>query len=130
MGFAAAQIANLPGASTPTTNGVPFIDVTHLLFIGTAFGLSLLVNAWIFYRVSGSIFNPAVTLALVSLGAVPPLRGAFVAGAQVLGGITAAALVDVLTPGPLLVSTLLGDGVNIARGIFPSHQSLIHRIIY
>lgn len=109
---------------------MPFIDVTHLLFIATAFGLSLLVNAWVFYRVSGSIFNPAVTLALVTLGAVPPLRGALVVGAQVLGGMTAAALVDVLTPGPLLVATLLGGGVNIARGIFPSHQPLINRIIY
>jgi len=114
MGFAAAQIANLPGASSANT---PVIDVSRLLFIATAFGLSLLVNAWIFYRVSGSAFNPAVTFGLVILGAIPPLRGALFVVAQILGGITAAGLVDGLTPGPLLVSTGLGGDVNVAQGL-------------
>lgn len=116
MGFAAAQIANLPGASATVASGFPSVDTSNLIFIATAFGLSLLVNAWVFYRVSGSIFNPAVTLSLAILGAVPPLRAALVVVAQVLGGITAAALVDGLTPGPLLVATGLGPGVSIARG--------------
>src|ERR1700685_837409 len=37
---------------------------TSTLYIALAFGFSLLVNAWIFFRISGSLFNPAVSLAM------------------------------------------------------------------
>lgn len=33
-----------------------------IVFISLAYGLSLLVNAWGFYRISGGLFNPAVRL--------------------------------------------------------------------
>lgn len=53
LSFAATQIAN--NIIPPTE---PSLD--RLLFISLAFGFSLAVTAWVFYRVSGGLFNPAV----------------------------------------------------------------------
>lgn len=33
-----------------------------LLYISLCFGMSLMVNAWVFFRVSGGLFNPAVSV--------------------------------------------------------------------
>ena len=35
-----------------------------ILFISLCFGMSLAVNAWVFFRISGGLFNPAVCFAL------------------------------------------------------------------
>lgn len=35
-----------------------------ILFISLCFGMSLAVNAWVFFRISGGLFNPAVSLSL------------------------------------------------------------------
>ena len=35
-------------------------DTATLLYISFSFGMSLLVNVWIFSRISGGMFNPAV----------------------------------------------------------------------
>lgn len=35
--------------------------LTFLFFAALSFGASLAVNAWIFYRVTGGLFNPAVS---------------------------------------------------------------------
>jgi aquaporin rerated protein, other eukaryote len=115
LGFGTAHIANLPGAST-TTNGPEFINTANLMFIALAFGLSLIVNVWIFFRVSGALFNPAITLALALAKVITPLRGVLLVISQILGGITAAALVEALTPGTLSVSTRLGGGISIVQG--------------
>ena len=32
-----------------------------ILFISLCFGMSLVVNAWVFFRISGGLFNPAVS---------------------------------------------------------------------
>ena len=44
-------------------NGSPTVD--QLLFISLGFGFSLAVTAWVFYRISGGLFNPAVTFGMV-----------------------------------------------------------------
>ena len=49
--FAATQIANTIG---------PVPSLNQLMFISLSFGFSLLVTAWVFYRISGGLFNPAV----------------------------------------------------------------------
>ena len=41
-------------------------DPAKLLFISLCFGFSLAVNAWVFFRISGGLFNPAVRLLLCS----------------------------------------------------------------
>jgi aquaporin rerated protein, other eukaryote len=50
-----AQVANTPA---PKAGALP--DTSKLLFIALGFGCSVAVNVWIFYRVSGGMFNPAV----------------------------------------------------------------------
>ena len=39
--------------------------LVFLLFAGVSFGASLAINAWIFYRVTGGLFNPAVSRAAI-----------------------------------------------------------------
>ena len=53
--FAATQVANTP----PSDLDKPASTAT-LLYISLAFGFSLAVNVWIFFRISGGLFNPAV----------------------------------------------------------------------
>lgn len=93
-------------------------DSSKLLFISLAFGFSLAVNAWVFFRISGGLFNPAVTLGMVVIGAISPLRGVITFISQLLGGISAAAVVSGLTPGPLNVRTELGGGTSVVQGMF------------
>lgn len=59
-----------------------------------------------------------VTLGLVLVGAVKPIRGVIVFVAQIVAGIAAAAVIDGLTPGPLLVRNTLAPNVRIVQGLF------------
>nr|POE62506.1 aquaporin-1 [Quercus suber] len=52
------------------------------------------------------------------IGAVPWVRAALVFLSQILGAMTAAAVVSALFPGPLSVSTTLGGNTSIVRGLF------------
>ncbi|KAI5796229.1 aquaporin 1 [Peziza echinospora] len=95
-----------------------FATAGLLIYVAMCFGVSLAVNVWIFYRVSGGIFNPAVTLGVVLLGGMPVLKGGILAIAQLLGGIVAAGAVEAILPGPLSVNTGLGGGISVAQGFF------------
>jgi len=56
FGFAGIEVAkqgSTPGAS---------LSLDQLLYISAAFGGSLMVNAWVFFRISGGLFNPAVSV--------------------------------------------------------------------
>ena len=59
-----------------------------------------------------------ITLGLVLVGAVKPIRGVIVFIAQIVAGIAAAAVVDGLLPGPLLVRNTLGTDVKVVQGLF------------
>lgn len=52
--FAATQVANNLLGDNPT-------DLQALMYISLAFGFSLAVNVWVFFRISGGLFNPAVS---------------------------------------------------------------------
>ena len=54
--FAGTQLANF-GKEQEVGKG---FSLANLLYISGAFGFSLMVNAWIFFRISGGLFNPAV----------------------------------------------------------------------
>lgn len=56
MGAQAAIDNNSPG--DPSARLAP----ASLLYIASSFGAALAVNVWIFYRVTGGMFNPAVSL--------------------------------------------------------------------
>lgn len=47
----------------------------QLQYIALCFGFSLAVNAWVFFRISGGLFNPAVTFGMCLIGALPWIRG-------------------------------------------------------
>ena len=51
------QAANTKAPGGPT-GAAP--DTSQLLYISLCFGFSLAVNAWVFFRISGGLFNPAV----------------------------------------------------------------------
>ncbi|KAI0044284.1 aquaporin-like protein [Auriscalpium vulgare] len=114
LGLGGIQAAAAAGNATPGTASA----LTHVLYMATAMGLSLLVAAWLFFRVTGGLFNPNVSLALLLVGVIGPLRCALYTVAQLAGAITAAALLLALTPGPLSVNTSLAQGVNVAQGTF------------
>src|SRR5690242_17393485 len=52
------------------------------------------------------------------VGALPYIRGLFLLIAQILDGITAAAICSALFPGPLIVRTNLGGGTSVVQGLF------------
>ncbi|KAL9060113.1 MAG: hypothetical protein Q9206_001158 [Seirophora lacunosa] len=56
--FSGAQVANtkVPDAAISSAP-----DPASLLYISLSFGFSLAVNAWVFFRISGGLFNPAGT---------------------------------------------------------------------
>ena len=53
--FAGTQVAMTP---MPPDGAPP--DTNKLLYSSLAFGFSLVVNVWAFFRVTGGLFNPAV----------------------------------------------------------------------
>jgi len=59
--FSGTQVANTVDLNALATSGA---DTSRLLYISLAFGFSLGVNAWVFFRISGGLFNPAVRLPL------------------------------------------------------------------
>ncbi|ETI22402.1 hypothetical protein G647_06477 [Cladophialophora carrionii CBS 160.54] len=89
-----------------------------LSFIALCFGFSLAVNAWVFFRISGGLFNPAVSLGMMIVGAVSYRRGCLITVSQILGGIASSAVVSCLLPGPLNVGTSLGGGTSVVQGLF------------
>lgn len=109
--FAATQVANNLLGDNP-------MDIGTLTYISLAFGFSLAVNVWIFFRISGGLFNPAVTVAMALIGAVPWLKASLLAASQLLAGIAAAGLVSTLFPRPLSVSTSLSTETSVVRGLF------------
>ncbi|KAK0612505.1 aquaporin-like protein [Bombardia bombarda] len=114
--FAGTQIANTPAPVPSDTPSLP--NSSNLLFISLAFGASLMANVWAFYRITGGLFNPSVTIALFLVGGLPALRSAVVIAAQLLGGLAAAGVVSALFPGPMAVDTLLGGGATVVQGLF------------
>jgi aquaporin related protein len=71
--FAGTQVANTP---MPEPGSYP--NTSNLLYSALSFGFALTVNVWAFFRVTGGLFNPVVTLALCLTGGMPALRGLMV----------------------------------------------------
>ncbi|KAG9189827.1 hypothetical protein G6011_06695 [Alternaria panax] len=126
--FAATQVANNLRGTRP-------MDIGSLLYISLAFGFSLAVTVWVFFRISGGLFNPAVstleqvhveviadmakvTIAMGLVGALGWMKALLLIIAQLLGAICAAAVVSGLFPGPLSVNTTLSKETSVTRGLF------------
>ena len=115
--FAGVQCVKLGfEASTSDPNAPPTPEV--LLYIAIVFGASLAANVWIFYRVSGGLFNPAVTLGIMLLGGMPITKGVILIISQLVGGIAAAGLVAAILPGGVMFATTLSGGISVTQGLF------------
>lgn len=118
------------------------------MYISVSFGFSLMVNVWVslkshkasssaassstltskindfniqmqvFFRISGGLFNPAVTLAMLLIRAISVARAICLFISQMLGGMLASVLVRYLFPENFNVRTTLGGGATIVQGIF------------
>lgn len=134
--FAGTQVANV---SSNTNTGNTVITTTaqktpqQLLYISLAFGFSLAINAWTFFRISGGLFSrylhihpstganmcvadPAVTVGMYLIGAIDIVRAALLFVTQIIAAIAAAAIVNGLFTGGLNVSTTLSTTTTIAQG--------------
>lgn len=111
-----AQIANqypdIPKA--PNTGSNP----PQLTMISLGFGFSVMVNIFIFFRISGGQLNPAVTMTLALVRAISPIRAALLAFTQIVAGIAAAGAVSAMTPGPIAFNNTLGGGASRTQGLF------------
>ncbi|KAH8801455.1 aquaporin-like protein [Xylogone sp. PMI_703] len=116
MAFGGTQVAH-GGEASLSDN--PAHRVVQLFYIALVFGMSLIVNVWVFFRISGGLFNPAVTLALALIGSLPFTQAAIIFLAEILGCIAAAALVRALLPGiPVQFGSTLSSGESITKGLF------------
>ncbi|KAK7429844.1 hypothetical protein QQZ08_003689 [Neonectria magnoliae] len=132
FGYAGNLMAVLQAPDVALNGG---LSSTTNLLIALSYGFALLVNAWAFYRISGGLFNPAVstklfllvqhvittqvTMGLCAAGQLPWVRAAFLVPAQLLGSMCAGGLVDVMFPGSVAqVNTVLGSGTSVAQGVF------------
>ncbi|KAK0556134.1 Aquaporin-1 [Tilletia horrida] len=123
--FGVATIAGqqqLTASSTSQVQGAadssPSLNSSQLLYSSLGFGFSLAVNAWIFFRVSGGLFNPAVTLGLYLAGAVTWYRAIILTIVQYASAIAAAGIGQLITPGGINVRTRLGGATTVAQGVF------------
>ena len=120
--FAGTQVANIGSSassdSNTTTGEATGFSPTVLLYISVVFGFSLMVNVWIFFRISGGLFNPAVTLAMVLVKSLDYVRGSLLFIAQICGSLLASVLVRALFPTQLNVRTTLSADTSRVRGVF------------
>jgi aquaporin rerated protein, other eukaryote len=103
IGFGGIQASAAEAARNPATAS----HIDQVLYISTCMGLSLLVSAWMFYRVSGAVFNPNISLALFLVGALKPVRFALYSTAQLAGGVAASWLIYALTPGDIVFKSVV-----------------------
>lgn len=121
LAFAGTIVANIgakkSAVSTTTNATVGFSPIVNL-YVAISFGFSLLVNVWIFFRVSGGLFNPAVTLGMVMTKTINYVRGFLLFAAQITGAIFASFLVQVMFPTDFNVRTTLAEDTSLAQGVF------------
>ncbi|OCL08716.1 aquaporin-like protein [Glonium stellatum] len=119
--FAGTQVANIGSqnnSANSTTGAQTGFSPTVLLYIALVFAFSLMVNVWIFFRISGGLFNPAVIFAMFMVKSMSLTRAFLLLAAQISGSIFASFLVSVLFPTQLNVRTTLSSDTSLARGVF------------
>lgn len=110
-----AQIANQSPFVTKKEEGS---SPQQLVMIAFGFGFSVMVNVFIFFRISGGQLNPAVSLTLALVRAIPPVRAALLMVTQIVAGIAAAGAVSAMTPGPIAFNNALGGDASRSQGLF------------
>ena len=88
------------------------------LFVSLAWGMATLTNAWLFYRISGGLFSPAVTFAMVMIRAIHPVQGLVLVIAQMVACIAAAGVLIRLVPIETVVGVELAETTTATQGLF------------
>ncbi|KAH8846570.1 hypothetical protein MCOR29_011676 [Pyricularia oryzae] len=103
-------------SETDTTSGD---SAQTTIFVALAYGFSLLITVWTMYRISGGLFNPAVTFGLSLAGKLPWIRTCVLIPTQIVASMCAGAVVSIIVPGRISqVNTTLAPHVSIAQGLF------------
>ncbi len=97
-----AGIGAIVSTSEPISSGAGLVG------IALAHGLALSIAVSIFAGVSGSHFNPAVTIGLLSTGRIAPPLAMLYIGAQLVGATLAAAACNVIFPTDAVNAAQLG----------------------
>ncbi|KAJ9417123.1 aquaporin-like protein [Fusarium oxysporum] len=119
--FAGTEVANIQAqtdSKTTTGESTGSLNVSKLLYISIIFGFSLMVNVWVFFRISGGLFNPAVTIAMLMVKAISMTRAICLFLSQILGSMLASVMVRYLFPETFNVRTTLGGGASLVQGVF------------
>ncbi|KAF4637340.1 hypothetical protein G7Y89_g753 [Cudoniella acicularis] len=106
--FAGTQLANIQSSASSASSSTSNTTSRG----ATGFNVS------IFFRISGGLFNPAVTLAMVLVGAIPVVRAICLFFAQIVGAIAASGMVLGLFPTKFNVRTTLAGGASLVQGVF------------
>ena len=98
-------------------NGTNSADT--VVYISLSYGFALLVTVWTMYRISGGLFNPAVTVGLIVTGNLPAIRGLLLIPVQTIAAMAAAGVVAAIIPGDIeIVQTTLTTTMSVAQGLF------------
>ncbi|KAI1006797.1 hypothetical protein K3495_g1419 [Podosphaera aphanis] len=109
--FAGIEVANL------RSNKTGLDDPSVLLYKALCGGFAFVVTAWAFFRISGGLFSPVISLGMALISAISWTRCILLCVAQTVGTIAASYMVYALFPTPFQVTTELAAGVSIAQGI-------------
>jgi len=120
VGTAAFVMFALGGIQSTAFNQVPtgVTSIDQLWYISASMSFSLLFTVWLFARVTGGVFNPNVSLALLLTGVITPARFVFYCIAQLIGAVVGAGLVEVLLPGSLIGNTVPAQDVSSVQAVF------------
>jgi len=90
----------------------------QFLYIALSQGIALMSVAVLFVKISGSVFNPAISFALFLVGSIRFRRMIFEMVAQIVGAILGIYLLHAVTPFDINVATSLSDGTSRTQGLF------------
>lgn len=113
-----SAVSNDAASQMQWAHGNLLASPSKLLFIAVSWSMAIIINAWIFFRVSGGLFNPAVTLALMVVRGVDIISGLLDIASQIGGAICASAIIYALTPPGSLAPTILGEHTSVTQGLF------------
>ncbi|KAK8122416.1 aquaporin-like protein [Apiospora sp. TS-2023a] len=111
-------VVSAPSEAEQKDGGNLAANPAKLQFIALAWGMSIAVNAWVFFRISGGLFNPAVTFAMFLIRATGPIRALLIVAGQMLGSIAASAVIRGLLPNGTAAGTELSAGTSVTQGLF------------
>ncbi|KAF0501640.1 aquaporin 1 [Gigaspora margarita] len=83
-----------------------------------SFGWSLMMNIFLWGPISGGVFNPAITVGLMTTRHLPIVRGILYIIAQFLGALLGSFLIKVLVPAPAAGATVLSASTSVTQGFF------------